>query len=362
CARILSRLAGALDEAHRRGFIHRDLKPGNILFDQHGEAYISDFGIAKLVSGSTSFTGSGVVGTPSYMSPEQGRGEKDIDGRSDVYALGAILFEMLTGEMPYQADTPVAVMLKHLTEPVPRVLDVKPDLPPGCETVIEWALAKDRAERFATAGDLAHAITSAARGEQVTLTRPPAKTVAVPTKTKPAQAQKTVASVPAETVTPAAGRKVPVWVWAAGAVVIVGVVIGLLALGGGAFFAGSRATPTPNATTQAFTQVAQIAATAKVSVDATATANHQATLGTEAALSTQIAESAQQVSNLVATKTAQAEGTANAIAQATTDAQSTASAQEAATATVAAATADAQATLDAQLSNPRIAFIGNGDL
>ena len=367
CARILSRLAGALDEAHRRGFIHRDLKPGNILFDQHGEAYISDFGIAKLVSGSTTFTGSGVVGTPSYMSPEQGRGEKDIDGRSDVYALGAILFEMLTGEMPYQADTPVGVMLMHLTEPVPRVLEVKPDLPPGCETVIERALAKDRTERFGTAGDLAHALTSAAKGEQVTLTRPTAKPVS--TSTKPAQAQKTVASVPAETaappfggVTPAAGRKIPIWVWAAGAVVIAGVVIGLLALGGGAFFAGSRATPTPNATAQAFTQVAQLAATAQFSVNATATANHQATLDSEAALNTQIAEGAQQVSNLLATKTAEVAGTAAAIAQATADARSTASAQEAATATVAAATADAQATLDAQLSNPRIAFIGNGDL
>jgi serine/threonine-protein kinase len=362
CARILMRLAGALDEAHRRGFIHRDLKPGNILFDQHGEAYISDFGIAKLVSGSTTFTGSGVVGTPSYMSPEQGRGEKEIDGRSDVYALGAILFEMLTGEMPYQADTPVGVMLKHLTEPVPRVLEVKPDLPSGCETVIERAMAKDRTERFGTAGDLAHALTSAAKGDQVTLSRPPLKTVAVPTKTKPAQAQKTVANVPAETVTPAAGRKIPVWVWAAGAVVIVGVVIGLFAVSGGALIGGSRATPTLNATAQAFTQVAQLAATAQFSVNATATANRQATLDSEAALNTQIAEGAQQVSNLLATKTAQAEGTANAIAQATTDAQSTASAQEAATATVAAATAEAQATLDAQLSNPRIAFIGNGDL
>jgi serine/threonine-protein kinase len=359
CARILSRLAGALDEAHRRGFVHRDLKPANILFDQHGEAYISDFGIAKLVSGSTTFTGSGVVGTPSYMSPEQGRGEKDIDGRSDVYALGAILFEMLTGEMPYHADTPVGVMLKHITEPVPRVLDVKPDLPPGCETVIERALAKDRTERFATAGDLAYALTSAARGEEVTLTRPPPTLarIATPTgRTKPAQSQKTVANIPAETVTPGAGRKIPIWVWAAGAVVIVGVIIGLFALGG-ALTPGGRASPTPNATGQAFTQVAQLAATA--------TANHQATLDSEAtlaALNTQVAEGAQQVSNLVATKTAQAEGTANAIAQATTDAQATALAQEAATATVAAATADARATLDAQLSNPRIAFIGNGDL
>ena len=99
-AHLFERLAPALDEAHAKGIIHRDLKPGNILFDQYGEPYISDFGIAKIAATQTNVTGSAIVGTPAYMSPEQAQGE-GIDGRSDIYGLGVILFEMLTGQQPY---------------------------------------------------------------------------------------------------------------------------------------------------------------------------------------------------------------------------------------------------------------------
>src|SRR3990172_1687695 len=153
-ARIFTRLAGALDEAHRRGIIHRDLKPGNILLDSQGDPYVSDFGMAKLTQGASSFSGSTIMGTPAYMSPEQAKGEHDLDGRSDIYALGAILFEMLTGKLPYDADSPMGIAVKHIPEPVPRILDVKPDLPPGCEDVIRQAMAKDRRDRFPTANAL----------------------------------------------------------------------------------------------------------------------------------------------------------------------------------------------------------------
>ena len=168
-AHLFGRLAPALDEAHAKGIIHRDLKPANILFDQYGEPYISDFGIAKIAAGSqANLTGSAIVGTPAYMSPEQAQGE-GIDGRSDIYGLGVILFELLTGQQPYHGDTPMSVVVKHITDPVPHILDVKPDLPPAIEAVIEKAMAKDREERFSTVKALTDALETVARGETLDL-------------------------------------------------------------------------------------------------------------------------------------------------------------------------------------------------
>jgi serine/threonine protein kinase len=152
---IVSRIATGLDEAHKKGMIHRDLKPGNILFDAHGDAFLSDFGIVKLTQETATFTGTGIIGTPAYMSPEQARGDPDLDPRSDVYALGVILFEMLSGKQPYEADTPMGLAVKHITEPVPSILEVKPDLPPNFELMIRRALAKEPEDRYSSAGELA---------------------------------------------------------------------------------------------------------------------------------------------------------------------------------------------------------------
>ena len=159
-ARILSRLAPALDFAHTRGVVHRDLKPGNILFDGEGNPYISDFGLAKLAESNVNLTGTGLMGTPAYMSPEQARGERELDGRSDLYALGAIVYQMLTGRQPYEAATPIAVVLKHVNEPPPSLRAQRPDLPPAAETIIHKAMAKDPAARYPTAGSLSNDITS----------------------------------------------------------------------------------------------------------------------------------------------------------------------------------------------------------
>ncbi|MGA2489929.1 MAG: protein kinase, partial [Anaerolineales bacterium] len=167
-ARILTHIAPGLDEAHARGIIHRDLKPGNILFDQFNEPYISDFGIAKLSESQTNVTGSAIVGTPAYMSPEQAQGE-GIDGRSDIYGLGVILFEMLTGQQPYHGDTPMSVVVKQITDPVPHILDIKPDLPPDMEVIIEKAMAKDRNERFQDVKSLADALNAVTHGERLSL-------------------------------------------------------------------------------------------------------------------------------------------------------------------------------------------------
>jgi serine/threonine-protein kinase len=158
--RIVRRVGAALDEAHKQGIIHRDLKPDNILFDQYDDPFITDFGIAKLTEAGSSLTATrAVIGTPAYMSPEQVNGE-DLDGRSDLYALGIIIFQMLTGRLPYEASTPVALLMKHITEPVPNILDIKPDLPPDCAAVLSQALAKEREERYSTAADLAAALAA----------------------------------------------------------------------------------------------------------------------------------------------------------------------------------------------------------
>ena len=166
-ARIISTIAGALDEAHHRGIIHRDLKPGNILFDQHNDPFLADFGIAKLSEAGATLTGNVIVGTPAYMSPEQGRGEKDLDGRSDVYSLGVILFEMLTDRVPYQADTPMGQIIKHMNSPIPEILTYQPDLPPDIQLVINRAMHKRKFGRFNSAGEMAQALQAVIAGKPI---------------------------------------------------------------------------------------------------------------------------------------------------------------------------------------------------
>ncbi len=167
-ARIFKRIAPALDDAHAKGIIHRDLKPCNILFDRLDEPYISDFGIAKLTESAAGVTGSAIIGTPAYMSPEQAQGEP-VDGRSDIYALGAILFEMLTCKTPYEADTPMGVVVKHITEPTPHILAVNPSLPPAIEAIIEKTMAKNKEARFFRADEMAAALNNIVHGEGLDL-------------------------------------------------------------------------------------------------------------------------------------------------------------------------------------------------
>lgn len=151
-AALLRRLCPALDSAHAQGVIHRDLKPANILFDQYGYAFLADFGIARLTGTSQQLTAhNAAMGTPPYMSPEQVKAEDDVDNRSDIYSLGIILFEMMTGKVPYRAETPTKTMLMHVLQPVPSILESNPNLPFGCEEIIHRALAKDKEKRYQTA-------------------------------------------------------------------------------------------------------------------------------------------------------------------------------------------------------------------
>jgi serine/threonine protein kinase len=162
-AAIITRLAQALDTVHARGIIHRDLKPANILFDAYDNAYISDFGIVHLTEATTALTGEGLIGTPAYMSPEQVRGDGQIDARSDLYSLGIIVFEMLTGRQPYQAATPMATAMQHLTQPVPRLNTYRSSIPPAMDTLIQTAMSKDPGARFPTAEELAAQLNTAAQ-------------------------------------------------------------------------------------------------------------------------------------------------------------------------------------------------------
>ncbi len=229
-ARIIDRLASALDEAHAKGIVHRDLKPGNILFDHIGEPYVSDFGIAKIAQsqGSATVTGGGIVGTPAYMSPEQAQGDK-VDGRSDIYALGVIVFEMLTGRQPYEADTPMAVVVKHITDPVPHILDVNPNLPSDLEKVIEKAMAKNRDERYATAKEFASELMAVARGESPTFSSASAgQTQKSTEKTRQMASPADATRVSAH---PAAKPAFPLGILMAG-----GLLVLLVILGAGGFF------------------------------------------------------------------------------------------------------------------------------
>lgn len=150
----LRQIALALGYAHAQGLVHRDVKPANILFRANGSAVLSDFGIAKSLEDSTQFTQAGfAVGTPSYMSPEQARGQQ-IDGRTDLYALGVVLYEILTGKLPYTGSDSLSTALAHLTEPLPEL----PMTHGRYQGILRKLLAKDPAERFADADALIAAL------------------------------------------------------------------------------------------------------------------------------------------------------------------------------------------------------------
>ncbi|HLO29459.1 MAG TPA: serine/threonine-protein kinase [Anaerolineales bacterium] len=152
--RIFTQLADALSYAHGHGIVHRDLKPANALIDSQGNVFLTDFGIAKLLeSASPRLTQTdAIMGTPAYISPEQAQA-KPVDQRSDIYSLGIILYEMVTGGVPYVADTPLAVLFKHISDPLPLPSLVKPDIPPSIEQVILKALAKEPQDRYTTAAE-----------------------------------------------------------------------------------------------------------------------------------------------------------------------------------------------------------------
>ncbi|NUM46314.1 MAG: protein kinase [Anaerolineales bacterium] len=165
--KLLRQIASALDYAHRQGVIHRDIKPSNIMIDRDSNVYVTDFGLARLVdrasdSGVRELTQAGMVmGTPAYMAPEQGMGEDEIDQRADIYSLGVILYQMLTGELPFAAPTAMGMLLQHFQEPVPSAVERNTTLPPSVDAILQKAMAKSPADRYQRAGELIEALASA---------------------------------------------------------------------------------------------------------------------------------------------------------------------------------------------------------
>lgn len=174
--RVIGPIASALDYAHQRGIIHRDIKPANVLLDTNGHLYLADFGIAKAIgAGAENLTQTGVgIGTPEYMAPEQTEGRAD--QRSDVYALGVIAYEGLTGHVPYTGNTPIDVAIKHITAPLPPMASPIGAIPPLVEQAVRRALAKSPDNRYATAGafvaDLAESLRQVEAGRPTTTIAP----------------------------------------------------------------------------------------------------------------------------------------------------------------------------------------------
>ena len=247
---ITKQLAAALDAAHAAGIIHRDVKPSNAMWRDAGTVVLTDFGVAKNTLAQANQTQAGVVfGTPNYIAPEQAQG-LPLTPASDIYALGAVLYEMIAGQPPFASDTPMGVLFDHIQTPPPPLRPLRADLPPAVEEVVLRALAKDPAARFGSAGELvraleqawsaASAVGSPAPGIHDQATRvwePPAAVAPRPASAPP----RAVASSPLAPATPAS---VP---GSRGRLALLALLLALLLLGGGALAlrgAGRAAAPT----------------------------------------------------------------------------------------------------------------------
>ncbi|MBN2555391.1 MAG: protein kinase [Anaerolineales bacterium] len=168
--RIIDATGNALDYAHEMGILHRDIKPSNILLTEEGDVYLADFGLARIAQSGTSTLSSDVMlGTPQYISPEQARGMEDLDNGTDIYSFGVVLYEMVVGRVPFNADTPFSIIHDHIYTPLPMPRSLNPKVPESVERVLLKALAKERNDRFSTVGDMVKAFHAAVEGKELGL-------------------------------------------------------------------------------------------------------------------------------------------------------------------------------------------------
>jgi len=228
--RILQAAGAALSHAHRQGILHRDIKPSNILLTPRGEVFLADFGLARIAElGATTLSADMLLGTPHYISPEQGQGRRDLDAGTDIYSLGVVLYEIVVGRVPFTADTPFSIVHDHIFTPLPLPRTVNPRVPEAVERVLLRALAKERADRFADVDSLVTAFVESVRGGGSTAAAL-ARTATGKGKPGTPPATPPAAAPGAATGKPAA-RKTPWWVWllaAAGMCLCLGVAALLL--------------------------------------------------------------------------------------------------------------------------------------
>ena len=232
---VVETVGSALGYAHRQGVLHRDIKPSNVLISTEGVMYLADFGLARIAqAGESTLSADSIMGTPQYISPEQAMGKKDLDGKTDIYSFGVMLYEIVVGQVPFNADTPFSIIHDHIYTPLPLPMDVNPKVPEPVQRVLLKALAKDRIDRFETVEELIGAFKSAwleagipMRGTDITM-RFEADAKANRKPAANAQAGKAVRKQP-----PAPGpeKKRTPWMWiGVGLVTILCFGFGLLAL------------------------------------------------------------------------------------------------------------------------------------
>jgi predicted Ser/Thr protein kinase len=171
---IVESVGSALGYAHQRGILHRDIKPSNILLTPDGQVYLADFGLARIAeAGQSTLSGDMMLGTPHYISPEQARGERDLDEGTDIYSLGIVLYELAVGRVPYNSDTPFSIIHDHIYTPLPVPRQVNPKVPENVERVLLKSLAKEREHRYRTVGDQIEDFKAAAMGMPTSIDQAP---------------------------------------------------------------------------------------------------------------------------------------------------------------------------------------------